>query len=169
MVETGDLQWDSLNESQPRDGVVDLAEDAPTSESYGVVSQMGFVWSMTASETKTDHPRMFAWFGAECLTLDLTVRVSDGTLRQRLIRRTMLPGVRRGEVCNEGLVGVCFLPKNATNLPSIIFLSGSRGGRDETTAVLLSSEGHTPFLRVTGHRSAIAYCTSKVRVLSLTS
>lgn len=145
MEDSDGVRWESENRFRPRDGVVDLVEHAPVSGSYDVASRMGFVWSMTPAENDTGRPLTFAASSLEPSTIDLTVHVGDETLKRRLTRRTLRPGVRRVEVREDGLFGTLFLPENADELPAVMLMGGSGGGLGEREVALLASEGYVTF------------------------
>ncbi len=75
-------------------------------------------------------------------TVELAAEIDGQTVAEaRLIRRYLADGVRRIEVRDEGLFGVCFVPAGAGPFPAIILLSGSGGGLSEPAAALYAAHG----------------------------
>jgi len=128
-LSTGDRASHASFEADDR-GVVDLTRHAPLEGSYRGVDPMGLFWSLERTGGKPSPM---------CLSVD---GVGDRVLE----RLTVLEGVERVEVRENGLVGTLFAPgDDGGELPGVIVLGGSEGGLHETDAALLAAHGFVTF------------------------
>ncbi len=96
---------------------------------------MGLVWTMHA-----DPPVGFTRAGTAPLQLNIRVQAGEASAAAEVTRYWMAPGVQRAKVQGPGLVGVLFEPAGEPRA-TVVVLSGSEGGLDETVPALLASHG----------------------------
>jgi dienelactone hydrolase len=124
------------------DGVVDLAECAPTDGSYDSVAPMGWCWSMTAD---ADDALVTALMDGSPLTIRLTATAGDRTA-ERTITRTVVPAdVSRTDVDRPDLRGTAFDPPGDGPHPGVLVLHGSSGRPALFRAGLLAAHGFATF------------------------
>jgi dienelactone hydrolase len=134
------VTWISENIFMPEDGVVDLTISAPASGSYASPDAMGFIWSMKPDPYESI---LFSSKNLTPLMISLHVYIDDTLVTSTEITRLRIKeGIQRTEVRENGLVGTFYAPENTSNLPAIIDLAGSGGGKNETRAALLASHGY---------------------------
>jgi dienelactone hydrolase len=122
-------------------GTIDLGRQAPLSGSYDWVDPMGLVWTMKPEVQQERPPRMA--YDLEPFELVFTL-LQDGQLLQTetVTRRWLAEGVKRQELHDGDLRGVCFYPPGEGPLPAVIIVSGSGGGISETRAALFVNHGY---------------------------
>jgi dienelactone hydrolase len=136
--------WESVVEVRANaKGVIDLANQAPTSGSYSGRLPMGVLTSMDVVGTGKGTSRATqTWSDTLRTTIELEIGgrvLSSDTLTQRFIEA----GVRVQSVRDSGLVATLFTPPSA-NSPGLLVLGGSEGGlSSEDVAALLASRGYT--------------------------
>lgn len=120
-------------------GVVNIAKDAPITGTYSGVEAMGLVWSMLPADKTEKHASM----NGNENELHLMVSINDTViLEKNVIRNFESPDLETKFIQEEGLVGVFCYPKDKTNLPGIITVSGSGGGVSIAMAKILASNGY---------------------------
>ena len=144
MFDDDSIKWVSVNTFIPNNGVVDLTSMSPKSGSYDTIDAMGFIWSMTP--TDSENPVLFSSEKLTPLEVQIEVFLNDSLVAMNNFSRLRIqPDVQRKDVREEGLVGTLFVPKGAKNKPGIIDLTGSGGNLSETRAALLASHGYITF------------------------
>jgi dienelactone hydrolase len=134
------VMWISENLIMPEDGVVDLAITTPASGSYTSPDAMGFIWSMKPDPFESI---LFSSKNLTPLMVSLQVYIDDSLVASTEITRLRIKaGIQCTEVHDNGLVGTFYVPENTSNVPAIIDLTGSGGGKSETRAALLASHGY---------------------------
>jgi dienelactone hydrolase len=127
-------------------GKIDISKQSPTAGSYSGADPMGLFWSM--EPTKTPPPKdlpIAAKITDPRVTL-LTVEIDGKMVASASVKRWLAgPGVRIRDVRIQGLVGKLFEPEKKGRHPTLLVLSGSEGGVNETEAALLASRGYTTF------------------------
>ncbi len=122
------------------EGAVDPAVQAPVSGTYQGVDPAGLFWSMRPVSGVSAGA-----FGKSLAPQKITISVEadGGRILSRTVERLLLlPGVKRLEVREPGVVGTFFLPPGEGKRPAIIVLSGSEGGVYEPTAAIYASHGY---------------------------
>jgi dienelactone hydrolase len=122
------------------EGSVHPAVQAPVSGTYTGVDPAGLFWSMRpVSGMKSPGA-----FGKSLApqTIVISVEANGQRILSRTVERLLvLPGVKRLEVREPGVVGTLFLPPGEGRHPAIIVLSGSEGGTYEPAAAVYASHG----------------------------
>jgi dienelactone hydrolase len=140
VMDDDSVMWISENLFIPEDGVVDLAITTPTSGSYTSPDAMGFIWSMKPDPFESI---LFSSKNLTPLMVSLQVYIDDSLVASTEITRLRIKeGIQSTEVRDNGLVGTFYISENASNVPAIIDLTGSGGGKSETRAALLASHGY---------------------------
>jgi len=140
VMDDDSVMWISENLFIPEDGVVDLAITTPTSGSYTSPDAMGFIWSMKPDPFESI---LFSSKNLTPLMVSLQVYIDDSLVASTEITRLRIKeGIQSTEVRDNGLVGTFYVPENASNVPAIIDLTGSGGGKSESRAALLASHGY---------------------------
>src|SRR3990167_10069356 len=100
---------------------------------------MGLFWSMLP----VDKTEAFDSIKGNELDVFLSVSLEDKIIAKKTIHRFFAaPDIETRQIREKGIVGVMCYPKNSSNLPAIITLSGSGGGMSTDIAQLLASYGY---------------------------
>lgn len=136
-----------------RDGLVDLAAQAPVSGDYRVADAMGLFWSQcrepgtTGSAEPADVERpiltvLTAWSEPGTGHLDVPGAGAPSTTDTVQVTQWLRgDGVERTEIRADGLVGTLFRPAHEGPHPTVIVLNGSGGGINEARAAQYASRG----------------------------
>ena len=126
-------------------GEVDLSRDMPQSGGYNWVEPMGPIFAMKATQEPGKSIGILLQTPESFETTFKVKRKDGSTLEQKVVRRWMAEGVRREEIRGNGLFASLYLPEGKGPFPTVVVLTGSDGGINETTAALLASHGFAAF------------------------
>lgn len=119
-------------------GTVDVARQRPVSGTYADADPRGLLWSMSLVDAQSTG----LLTSAAPLETEFAVETGAKTVATtRVTRYFAMPGVRKTDVRDRGLVATFFLPPGATPRPAVIVVPGSGGGVPEPSAALLASHG----------------------------
>lgn len=136
--------WQSHAEFEADDsGVVDLTLQAPIAGDYVGVSPMGLIWSQKPVDSGSRE--VFAASVMDSLVTTVRLSYADQTLETTFTQRLAADGVKRVEICEDGLVGTVFIPATPGPHPAILILNGSGGGINEPRGALYASHGYLAF------------------------
>ncbi|BAF60544.1 hydrolases of the alpha/beta superfamily [Pelotomaculum thermopropionicum SI] len=122
-------------------GVVDPAVQAPVSGSYEGADPAGLFWSLRPVAGVKPAGTFAKSLEPQMITVSVEVE-GERILAQEVERLYLLPGVKRVEVRESGVVGTLFLPAGEGRRPAIIVLGGSDGGTYEPAAAIYASHGY---------------------------
>jgi dienelactone hydrolase len=125
-----------------RNGIIDLANQAPLSGDYDEPDVMGLLWSMKPSNSRNKE-RAFRKY-AHGLTVQYHLINTKGkTATATLKRYYQKPdeGIVRVQLDANGCKGFLYHPEKEGPFPGIILLSGSGGGMNTTLATAFASNG----------------------------
>jgi len=123
-----------------KDGIVNLARQAPLSGSYSGIEPMGLFWSMIPVDKKVS--RFFLGHRAELVVILSVSAKNRPTVHKKIYRVLRSANIERKEIREHGVVGTFFYPKDMRKGPGVIVLYGSGGGIPETKVELLASHGY---------------------------
>ena len=124
-------------------GVVDLAQQAPSAGSYRTLSATGLIWSMRPLSADTHLYQAPHDLDPQLIRFRL---FQDGkqTAAAQLLQSALAPGVRLYPV--EGrLHGILFVPPGSAPHPGILVLGGAEGGIPARRAAWLADHGYAAF------------------------
>lgn len=123
-------------------GVVNVAKQAPTSGAYNGVDPMGLFWSMAPTDKDVSKHFLYKYTLNLC-EVSLSVFSQDKLRAQKMIYRLPVsPDVEKIKVCEQGITGTLFYPKNMKKGPTLVVVPGSNGGIPEGISQLLASHGY---------------------------
>jgi dienelactone hydrolase len=125
-------------------GIIDVRKQAPLSGDYTDADILGLLWSMKPQDPKGKRIAPYSHDEVNGLTVDLTVKNSEGqTATARLRRYYQMPneGLIRIPLEQDGLYGFLYHPVSGGPFPGVIILGGSSGGLYEWLAQAFASNG----------------------------
>lgn len=122
-----------------KDGVVNIAKDAPMIGTYSGVDAMGLLWSMQPYDKTINHLSVNGNENEVCFMVSIN---DDVILQKSIIRSFSSPDIEKKIIQEKGLIGAFCYPKGKTNLPGIMTVSGSGGGFATVMAEILASNGY---------------------------
>lgn len=125
-------------------GIIDVRKQAPLSGDYTDADILGLLWSMKPQNPKGKRIAPYSHDEVNGLTVDLTVKDSEGeTATARLRRYYQMPGegLTRIPLEQDGLYGFLYHPVSGGPFPGVIILGGSSGGLYEWLAQAFASNG----------------------------
>ncbi|MGE5543364.1 MAG: acyl-CoA thioester hydrolase/BAAT C-terminal domain-containing protein, partial [Bacillota bacterium] len=136
------IKWESHAVFQAdRHGKVDPGVQAPVSGSYAGVDPAGLFWSLRPVSGVKPAGTFTKSLEPQKIKVSLEIE-GERVLTREVERLHLLPGVKRMEVREPGVVGTLFVPAGEGRRPAIIFLGGSDGGTYEPTAAIYASHGY---------------------------
>jgi dienelactone hydrolase len=125
-------------------GFIDVGKQAPLSGDFTDADNLGLLWSMKPQNPKGKRISPYSHDEVSGLTVDLTVKDSEGqTATARLRRYYQMPGqgLIRIPLEQDGLYGFLYHPVSGGPFPGVIILGGSSGGLYEWLAQAFASNG----------------------------
>ncbi|MCL6611593.1 MAG: ABC transporter substrate-binding protein [Peptococcaceae bacterium] len=122
-------------------GEVDPGVQAPVSGSYEGADPAGLFWSLRPSAGGKPAGAFDKSLEPQKITVSVEVE-GERILSREVERLYLLPGVKRVEVRESGVVGTLFIPAGEGKRPAIIVLGGSEGGSYEPAAAIYASHGY---------------------------
>jgi dienelactone hydrolase len=136
--------WSSLATfNADKNGMINPSRQAPYAGTYGIVSPMGLIWSLTAERAGT---LIYGKNTLEPMSIDLSLEVEGKTIAVRNLQRLSIPDtVIMEHVKKDGLVGIFFRPNSGGPHPGVILFNGSGGGLWVDQAANLAAHGYATF------------------------
>jgi len=136
------IKWESHAVFQAdQSGVVDPGVQAPVSGSYAGADPAGLFWSLRPAAGGKPAGTFAKSLEPQKIAVSVEVE-GERILAQEVERLYQLPGVKRLEVRDAGVVGTLFIPDGEGRRPAVIVLGGSDGGTYEPAAAIFASRGY---------------------------
>jgi dienelactone hydrolase len=140
--------WTSAaNFTADGNGTVNLKTQAPTSGSYQVADPMGLFWSLTTSDPTVNTKMTISTYalGTYHVALTVTDSNSNSTLASDTVTRTSATDgnpVTSTQWSPLGYQMDLFYPSNQRAKASIVYITGSGGGRLDGVCEMLAAHGY---------------------------